>query len=290
MNESLQLLKVSLLNIGYARLDKSWDYQDVISPFSRLYLIKSGTAKVYHHQQVFTLKKDHLYLVPSYTYSRYKCDNRMEQFYIHFLEEIGAGISLYNKCTFLYERKAAAIDKLLFERLLEINPHRSLGKSDPKVYDNKTMLQNFAELNHRSTARDAIETQGVLKILFSGFIKSDQADASSTADISKRLSEVMQYIGEHISEDITVQHLASHCHLNPDYFSRIFKKHTGMRPLEYLHTKRIERAQLLLTTTAHSLQEIADMVGLCNISYFNRIFTRLSQRTPAAYRKANWHI
>lgn len=290
MNESLQSLKVDLLNVGYARLDKQWDYENVISPFSRLYLIKSGTAKVYHHQQEFTLRKDHLYLVPSYTYSRYKCDNRMEQYYIHFLEETGAGMSLYNRCMFIYERKASVIEKLLFERLLEINPHRSLVKSDPKLYDNRTTMQNFASLNYRASAKETVETQGLIKTLFSGFIKGDQVKTLSTAGTTKRMNDVMQYISEHIADNITVQHLASHCHLNPDYFSRIFKDHTGMRPLEYLHTKRIERAQLLLTTTALTLQEIADMVGLSNISYFNRIFTRLSQRTPSAYRKANWNV
>ena len=74
MQKYLQLLKLNLLNIGFASLDDSWDFDNVFSPFSRLYYITSGTAKVYHNNQVFHLKPNHMYLIPSNTYSRYKCD------------------------------------------------------------------------------------------------------------------------------------------------------------------------------------------------------------------------
>lgn len=73
MNKILQSLKLSLLNVGYAKLDTSWDYDNVISPFSRLYLITKGSAKVYHSYEEFDLKPGHLYLVPSFTYSGYQC-------------------------------------------------------------------------------------------------------------------------------------------------------------------------------------------------------------------------
>ncbi|MBX3252672.1 MAG: helix-turn-helix transcriptional regulator [Chitinophagaceae bacterium] len=290
MNESLQTLKVSLLNIGYAKLDRQWDYDNVVSPFSRLYLIKSGTAKVYHHRQVFDLKKDHLYLIPSYTYSRYKCDSRMEQYYVHFLEETGVGMSVYSRYDFKYERKASPLEQLLFERLLAVNPQRALVKSDPKIYHDNKVIPDFTGINNRTPAKYIVETQGLLKILFAGFIQEHRHQNAYAGNTGKKIIDMVKYINEHLSDELTVQKLAAQCHLDPDYFSRIFKKETGIRPLEYLHARRIERAQLLLATTAYSLQEIADMVGIPNISYFNRLFTRLSQRTPAAYRKASWNV
>ncbi|MDR3712082.1 MAG: helix-turn-helix domain-containing protein, partial [Puia sp.] len=61
-------------------------------------------------------------------------------------------------------------------------------------------------------------------------------------------------------------------------------------PLEYIQQKRIERAQLLLATTGHSLQEIANRVGLPNISYFSRLFTRTTKKTPAVFRKEHWSV
>jgi len=56
MQKVLQSLQISLLNIGYAHLDAHWDYDNVISPFSRLYYITKGSALVYHNNKEFELK------------------------------------------------------------------------------------------------------------------------------------------------------------------------------------------------------------------------------------------
>lgn len=290
MNKSLQELKITLLNVGYAKLNKQWNFDNVISPFSRLYLIKNGSGKVYHHQHVFNLKEGYIYLIPAFSYSRYRCDDSMEQYYIHFLEEIGTGLSVYNLKEFVYEKKTTQADSMLFERLLAVNPNRALIKSDPKTYDNRTAMLSFAELNNRVPAADFIETQGILKILLSRFIEEKNILTKSLHDNAKRITGMLYYISEHLAEELTVNELARQCHLNPDYFSRIFKEQTGIRPLEYLQTKRIERAQLLLATTNYSLTEIADMVGLPNISYFSRLFSRISKKPPSAYRKDYWSI
>lgn len=289
MNKSLQDLNLSLLNAAQVQLTDKWNYDNVISPFSRLYWIEKGGGKVYHHQQQFELQPGYLYLIPAFSYGRYRCEDYMEQTYIHFLEDIGNGLSIYSTQHFEYERPASDLDKGLLSRLLAINPHRGIERSDPKTYDNRAFTQKLLALNNTTTPKVLIETQGILKILLSGFIK----EAGSKQPIpvqSKRIADVLYYISEHLEENLTVQQLAATCHLNPDYFSRMFKEEIQMRPLDYVQHKRIERAQLLLTTTSHSLQEIANLVGFPNISYFNRIFSRVSGQTPSAYRKANWSI
>jgi AraC-like DNA-binding protein len=290
MYKSILPLHLTLLNAGYAALDEKWNYDDVLSPFSRLYLIRAGEAKVYHHDRIFHLETDRLYLVPSFTYSRYRCEHRMEQYYVHFLEEAGTGLSIYNLKNFVYERDASSLDALLFERLLEINPRRGLVKEDPKVYDNRSSLRHFEELNNDLPAGELIETQGILLMLFSRFMEGPGSAVGSPEHKTGKIIDSLYFISENIQEEITVKQLAERCHLNADYFSRLFNEQTGVRPIQYIQNKRIERAQLLLTTTDHSLQEIADRVGLPNISYFSRLFTRTTKKTPAVFRKEHWNI
>lgn len=289
MNRLLQDLRLSLLNTASVQLDEKWNYDNVVSPFSRLYLVKKGSGRVFHHNQSFDLKEGYLYLVPSFTYSRYKCDNFMEQYYVHFTEEIGNGLSIYNIEHFIYERPASPLEQKLYNRLLEINPNRGIQRPDPKTYDNRAFTQKLLERNERIESKVLIETQGILKIFLSGFMQEKRLPVSRPLP-SKRIANILHYISEHLSETLTVQDLADYCHLNADYFSRIFRDQYKVRPLEFIQNKRIERAQLLLTTTNHSLQEIAHLVGLPNISYFNRLFMRVSGRTPSAYRKAYWSI
>lgn len=287
MNKILQELKVSLLNTDHIYLDRNWDYDNVLSPYSRMYFIKSGAAKVYHSNRAFDLKPGYCYLIPSFTYSGYKCDNAMEQYYIHFLEEVGKGLSIYNLQNFIYESQATGITEGLFQRLLEINPHRQLSKTDPKDSDSRSTLTRYEQMNESLSPARFIETQGIITALLSLFINPGTGTRYTKPG---KITDTLYYISEHLNKSLTIEQLAERCHLHPDYFSRLFKEHTGNRPLQYIQNKRIERAQLLLTTTNYSLQQIADMIGLPNISYFNRLFMRYTKTKPAVYRKESWRI
>ncbi len=285
MQEVLQSLKLTLLNIGYAKLDTSWDYDNVISPFTRMYYITKGTAKVFHSNRVFDLKPGYLYLIPSYTYGRYRCDAYHEQYYISFLEEVKNGQSIYSWKDFVYEIRAVEKDAYFFSRLLELNPRRFLMDEDPKVYDNEPTLKGFVKRNEELSTKSYIETHGILNILLSRFIQNSGKSSYNSPSLKNGLNDVRNYIGQNLHQSLTISRLANFCNLSPDYFSRIFKEHFGIRPSIYLQSKRIERAQLLLLTTNNSLKEIAEKTGMGTISYFSRIFKKHTGKTPGKFRR-----
>jgi len=289
MQKMLQSLQLSLLNIGYAALDTGWNYDNVISPFCRLYYITKGSAKVYHNAMEFDLKPGFLYLVPSYTYSRYKCDNYHEQYYISFFEDIKSGLSIFSLKSFIYEIKATDIDLHYFKRLLEINENRALINDDPEVYDNRPTLLTFKNKNEQLSSAHYLETNGILRILLSRFIKKQKNGIAET-NTSHNLSQVISFISENLHRDLSISELASYCHLSTDYFSRVFKQVFGMRPNFYMQSKRIERAQLLLLTTNYSIQQIAEKVGLENISYFSRVFKKHAGKTPGNFRREQMRV
>jgi AraC-like DNA-binding protein len=214
----------------------------------------------------------------------------MEQLYIHFLEEVGAGLSIFNLQNFKYQVKADPLTKQLIKRLLALNPNRSLLKEDPKIYDNHRSLNAMEAHNNNMSARDYLETCGILNVLLAQFVNETGAGVQLPVYKEDKITASLYYISEHLHKELTVQHLAERCHLNADYFSRLFKEQTGIRPLQFLQNKRIERAQILLSTTNDTLQNIADKVGLPNISYFSRLFTRLTNKTAGSYRKEHWSV
>jgi len=289
MQKVLQSLQLSLLNIGYAHLDSNWNYDNVISPFTRLYYATKGQAKVYHNKKEFDLKPGFIYLIPSYTYSRYKCDHHHEQYYISFFEDIQNGLSIFNLKSFLYEVEAQEMDLHYFKRLLNINPDRALINDDPKVYDNRPTLLTFKKKNEQLPSAEYLETNGILSILLSRFMR-EQKDVPTKTNTSHKLSQVMSFISENLDRELTISELAGYCHLSTDYFSRVFKQKFGMRPNSYMQSKRIERAQLLLLTTDYSLQQIAEKVGLENLSYFSRVFKKHSGKTPGIFRKEQMKV
>ena len=68
-------------------------------------------------------------------------------------------------------------------------------------------------------------------------------------------------------------------------FKRRFQNATGMSPLEYVHTLRLEEAKHLLESSDNSIENIANEVGYEDAGFFSRLFRRQVSLTPAQYRK-----
>lgn len=285
MLDILRTLQLRLLHIGFVSLNHQWRFDHVVSPFSRLYLITGGEAWVFHHDHKYLLKPGNLYLIPSYTYSKYHCEHFMEQYYISFLDEMEEGLSVYETMAFVYEVKAKPIDHHLFKRLLQLNPDKPIKRSDPKTYDNRSDLLSFNLPEPRQSWNDFVEGQGILLQLFSRFIVNTTPDHEEKIKSYRRLAASIRFIHRNIKEKLSVEELAEQACLHPDYFSRLFMSITGVRPIEYIQKKRMERAQLLLTTTHATVSEIAEEVGLPNTPYFSRLFKRNYGMSPGYYRE-----
>jgi len=286
MYEVEKLIDLSLLHVGHVFLNKNWDYDDIISPFSRLYYIASGSGKIFHHGQEFQLKPGHLYLVPSFTYSRYICDHSLEQYYVHFLDGVGEGLSMYHLRSFSYEEIGSEWEESLFKKLIALNPEQHLLRYHPKNYDNEEVLRQTKNQIKGLPLKVKLQNQGILLTLLANFMK-DKQDSSRVEGGSSypKLFRIFDYIQQNLSQKLTIPDLAAYSNLSPDHFSRRFRQHTGYSPSDYIQLKRIERAQLLLTTTDNSLSQISFMVGITNYSHFIRIFQKFTATTPAKYRK-----
>ena len=97
---------------------------------------------------------------------------------------------------------------------------------------------------------------------------------------------VRSYIRDHLSDaDINRVKIAEAMHLNPDYLSYCFHKEFNTTLTAYITSKRVDQAKYLLKNTNLSIAEIAEQVGIPNISYFYRQFKKATGKTPQHYRK-----
>ena len=118
-------------------------------------------------------------------------------------------------------------------------------------------------------------TRAFLKKLFSG--KEEQ-------NIHEIVDKAKSYIGEHLSDDLSVSKIAEHLYVTPNYLSRLFKKFTGMGCNEYIVHKRIEKAKILLETTNIKTSKIAEMVGYNDPNYFSLAIKKHTGMSPTKYR------
>ncbi len=99
------------------------------------------------------------------------------------------------------------------------------------------------------------------------------------------LENVINYIEENFSQQISLEDMAKSAGFSRKYFSEYFKKLIGKSPGEYLNSYRIERAADMLLNTDLSVTEIAFSCGFNDLSYFIKTFKDLKFATPGKYRK-----
>lgn len=286
MNKSISKFTFSLLNADCVHLNKNWNYRNIISPFYRLYLIDDGVGTLYTSSQSHVLKKGYLYLIPSFTICNYFCAEYLHQYYLHFTEESADGTSLFLWNRKIFKVRTNQADTANFKRLLQINPGRGLIKSeDPKDYEKRPIIESFQALNNLLHVSAYMETQGIILQLLSRFLASEHFQFGKENVIPSRISTAINYIQTNLEQNLTVGELAARANQNSDYFSRVFAEHMGERPLAYIQSRRIERAQFLITTTDLSFTEIAEQTGFESLSYFSRIFKNVTGQTASEYKR-----
>ena len=111
-------------------------------------------------------------------------------------------------------------------------------------------------------------------------------DASNKMDSTRdTIRKAISYIDEHLHEEFTLKDVAARVHLNPSYFSVLFKEQVNLNFSEYVTRRRIQRAKELVISTTLPINEIAEEVGYKTAKYFIKIFKEIEGMTPSAYRK-----
>lgn len=97
--------------------------------------------------------------------------------------------------------------------------------------------------------------------------------------------QLIQYLESHIEENISLEHAAGRCALGKSQFCILFKKHTGETFVNYFNRLKMKRAYELLSCTNLQVQEVANQIGIRDISYFSRMFKKYYQISPSDVKK-----
>jgi len=100
--------------------------------------------------------------------------------------------------------------------------------------------------------------------------------------------KAIRYIGEHLTENLSLDAVAKAMSLSSVYFHNAFKSATGMTLHSYIEQQRIKKAIHLLQTTDFTLAKIAYECGFSSQSYFSFAFKRRMGQTPRQYIRESY--
>lgn len=105
------------------------------------------------------------------------------------------------------------------------------------------------------------------------------------APSDNRIADALEWIVEHLDEEMSVGQLAKAAAMSPRTFLRHFKAATGATPLDWILSQRIQLAQRLLETTDLPVERIAEHAGFRSPVSMRHHFTQRVRTSPQAYRR-----
>lgn len=108
-------------------------------------------------------------------------------------------------------------------------------------------------------------------------------EASSAQEAT--VAAAVCFLDAHFAEPLRVEQVAASVFLSPDRFTEVFARTMGRTPRDYIRHLRVERARLLLATTALSVSEVGQAAGFGEAAYFTRVFRAATGTTPRDFRR-----
>jgi AraC-like DNA-binding protein len=256
-------LQVQVSDMGYNRVLSDWRDLDYTPEYNKFYLICDGEGWLKIGDSEYYPRPGQWFLMPqgvkqSYSYTS---GPRFKKYWCHFTAKIGES-NLFDllKTPIYIEIRGDSEPEQLFRELLACGSDDSLASP---LRLKAAMLKLIAYyMEHASACGTGVQP----------------------ASVTNPLQAVVDYIHLHYRRNLTIDELAERAHLHPNYFIRVFKRHFGVSPIQYINRKRVEEAKWLLASTNLLLSEIGARVGISDVSYLSKLFKASTGFSPTAYR------
>ena len=100
-----------------------------------------------------------------------------------------------------------------------------------------------------------------------------------------KLRQITEYIGDNISNNLSLTEMANLLQMGPCHFARSFKESTGLSPHQYVLRRRVEHALQMLKETRAKLADIAYDLGFSSQGHFTTVFSKIVGVSPSSYRE-----
>ena len=217
------------------------------------------------NDQHFVVKAGEFILLPATkSYMRYGADAE-DPWTIYWVHFSGRDMDTFNRC-------------------FEIDQYDG---PQPIIYNEKGL--QIWEMMYRSLEmgygkENLSNTNLCLYNLVATFLFPDKHVDEKKQDTKDMINETILYMRKELGTRLTVEDMASRQHLSASHFTSLFRKATGMSPLDYFIHLKLQKACQLLYHSDVKVRNVALTLGYEDPYYFSRLFRKYMNISPDQYR------
>jgi len=142
-------------------------------------------------------------------------------------------------------------------------------------YDKEKVQQAIGQMMNISEIRNWL-----LQFMKEAVLQAEQISKKSK---KTEIIDAQKYVQLHLNRKITLEEVADYLHLNPSYFSRLYKKETNENFIEFVTRMKMEKAKVLISDSDKTVEKVALMLGYDNKSYFIKLFKQHYGASPSQF-------
>ncbi|MDD5704983.1 MAG: helix-turn-helix domain-containing protein [Kiritimatiellae bacterium] len=246
-------VSVRLMNCGWLGLT-AWHYDRMASPYWRLYWNANAGASVALGDRVTPLTPSCYVLISPFTPFDARLQRPVRHLNLQFTTEPG--------------------------RLLSPGVW-----SFPITASIKSLLAEIVRRLHAEGEQRSLTTSLCCQALVYEALRAFPDGQLTFERRDERVERVVRIMEVNLSKPLPIAALAQRAGMHCNTLTRLFKQYTGHGPQDYCIHLRMEKAVMLLLSTRHSMEEIAEQTGFCSRFHLSRAFKHRFGNGPAAFRK-----
>ncbi len=254
LQRAINNIHIEILEHGHFFGDKHWNHTNITSPFNRIYFMLAGESYVESGKMKTELLPGHAYLIPAHTTNNYRCDGSMEKFYVHLKIEFFTGYDIFQgigeHLSIPYEMDgllklihAAPVNRLenairlraiLYDAIAGfVGLISSNGENRFEAAGKYNSLHKYIQDNcsAKMTLKGIAEHFSLLESTLNRNYKKDTGITLKSFISSQILQTAKEKL---LLSDLNIKEIAYMLKFSDEfYFSRFFKRLTGISPREY---------------------------------------------------------
>lgn len=254
--KEIDRINMTFSTVSYAELDSCWEFETLGAPYTRVYLVESGEAKIWCDGEEITLSGGNVYIIPANTPFSCKCENFMNKIFFHI------NVLRYNNYDILDGYKKCIILK-----------------------DRRDEIGRAKELFSKDDVNSVLAMKSIVLKLLIDAIEQESIELGKIEEYSESIKKALSIIEKNLSAELRIPDIAEELYISESRLQKDFKKQIGVPIGKYINDRLMSRALELICENKRSVKEISEMLGFCDQFYFSRRFAQYFKNSPSSYKK-----